>query len=117
ESEPEERIVVLDHVRERRGAAVVEVGRVLPQSAQRRRAILLLCGARGVRPVHTGLRRSVQDAGVDVREPRFGAVADGAAAVAVEDLLAAAGRGGVDGAGGWRRRLEAQLILGQRWQL
>ncbi len=104
-------------IRQRRGAAIVEVRRVLPGATQRRRPVLLLRGPLRVRRIHTRLGRRVQDVRVDVREGVARIVALRAAGVALEELLAPRGRRRVEAARGRSRRLQTELVLAQRRQL
>src|SRR5688500_3783442 len=68
EAEVQRALIVRDDIGEGRGAAVVEIRRVLEQTAKRRRAISFRRRPRRVARIHTGFTRRVQLAGVDVTE-------------------------------------------------
>jgi hypothetical protein len=105
-------VVVLDDVGQRRGRAVVEVGRVLSERAQRGRAIELgraaLGGQRLLPDLGGGVQRSL---GVDVA-----LVTPRAATVALEDELAARGGRRIEAARRRRRLGERELVVEERRQ-
>src|ERR1700741_2036960 len=103
---------MLDDVFERPGAAVMEVLRVLPQPAQRSRAVRAALRAQRIRTVDTRVARRMQLVGGIV----VGAAAADVAARTgpVEHFPAARGAGGIEAARGRRRSGEAVLVRAQR---
>src|SRR6185437_8857419 len=107
-----------DHVVQRGGRAVVEVGGVLGDARQGRGAVLLGRAARGVAGLAVRLGLADHLAGVVERRVGVGeeraAVAGGALALPLEHHLAARGGGGVEGArGGRRQRVLVGLQVGE----
>src|SRR6185436_18062495 len=95
-------VVVRNDIGERGGTAIVEVRCVLPQRAQRSRAVRLVCGARRVRAVDASLRGRVQRPVVVIGAGS----ADVAARAGAGKHGASARRdGGIEASGRrWRRR-------------
>src|SRR5690349_3702939 len=102
-----------DDIAERSRAPVVKVGRVLEQSSERSRAILLRDAPRRVYGVHTHFGSRVQDAGVHVGIQRTSVTAR-AFRCSGEHAAAACSGGSVEAAGGGLGRSETELVLPQR---
>src|SRR5690242_14613570 len=92
-------VITIDHIRERRRAAIVEVGRMLPATSQRRRPPLLGRRAKRVGLVCKELRGVVQP-NVGVRL-ELTDVARAALRRSIEQRVSAGGRGRVKGACRW----------------
>src|SRR5919112_1076315 len=106
--------IMLDDSLEGLGAAIVEVGRMLPQSAERRGAVPFLSRPRGVGRVHPGLRGRMENPGVVVGEI---AVHMAPRAVGIKDHFASSRRPLAVAAGGRRGSRNAELIGPKRGQL
>src|SRR5204862_7874414 len=106
--------VMINDVVERLRTAIVEVGRMLPEPAQGRRAVAFLCCPRGVGRVHPSLRGSVQHTIVVVGEPSIDMATR---AIGVENRLSPGGCSGVIKRSRRRRRGDAVLVSTQGWEL